>query len=93
MEVLPVFSIITLGSSDVKYKTVDTITVPAVPRISNYTHFYGLIIPSLALQHKMYSKTFFDISSIKYVASQKNKRLEGYSLQPLNYIVSSLLNG
>nr|DAG74758.1 MAG TPA: hypothetical protein [Caudoviricetes sp.] len=35
VEVLPVFSIITLGSSDVKYKTADTIIMPAIPRLRN----------------------------------------------------------
>ena len=64
MEVLPVFSKITLGSSDVKYKTADTITVPAVLRISIYTHFYGLIISFLYIWCKWNSKTFFDSSQL-----------------------------
>ena len=59
MEVLPVFSIITLGSSDVKYKTTNTITVSAVPNIS-IVHFYDFIIPLAHIQRKGKSKTFFD---------------------------------
>ena len=41
VEVLPVFSIITLGSSDVKYKMADTITAPVNHVESEVTHTSG----------------------------------------------------
>lgn len=72
MEVLPVFSIITRGISDVKCKTTNTITVPAVLRIS-IVRFYGLIILFTHIQCKWEEQDVFRQLPIKYVALIKIK--------------------
>lgn len=68
VEVLPVFSIITLGSSDVKYKTADTITVPAARVGSEATHASGYKI-MVIYNRKRYNQnrtTLFDAIRISW---------------------------
>lgn len=63
---------ITRGISDVKCKTTNTITVPAVLRIS-IVRFYGLIILFTHIQCKWEEQDVFRQLPIKYVALIKIK--------------------
>ncbi len=73
MEVLPVFSIITLGSSDVKYKTTNTITVPAVLRISIHYTSMALLYHLLHYNTRCIARRFSTYPTLNMLHRKKIK--------------------